>query len=136
MSVRAGDIREILERAAPRGAAETPVSVLDDHAPDVGLVFRGRRLRAEGSVCDPKELWINGQAATATSASLVPVRMAFTADGEWVTGTLTAADLGKGQGLLLIDGAGSGAELSPRAWAVADGRGMQPATRIRSDRVT
>lgn len=111
MSVRVGDIREILQLAAPGGAVEIPASVLDGCAPDVGLVFRGGELRVEGAVCDPKELWVTGQAATTAGAALVPVRVAFTGDGELVIGTLATADLGEGRGLLLIDGAAAGAEL-------------------------
>ncbi|MFJ4528584.1 DUF6603 domain-containing protein [Streptomyces nigrescens] len=125
MSVRVGDIREILQLAAPGGAVEIPASVLDGCAPDVGLVFRGGELRVEGAVCDPKELWVTGQAATTAGAALVPVRVAFTGDGELVIGTLATADLGEGRGLLLIDGAAAGAELPPGAWAVADGRALR-----------
>lgn len=125
MSVRVGDIREVLERAAPGGVVEIPVSVLNGHAPDARLVFRGGQLRVEGAVCDLKELWITGQAATTASASPVPVRIAFTGDGELVTGTLAAADLGEGRGLVLIDGAVDGAELPPGAWAVVDGRALR-----------
>ncbi|MEW1675431.1 DUF6603 domain-containing protein [Streptomyces noursei] len=135
-----GDIREILEQAAPGGAVEVPASVLDGQAPDVGLVFRGGALRVEGAVCDPKELWIAGHAATTASPSPVPVRIAFTGDGERVTGTLAAADLGEGRGLLLIDGVPAGAELPAGAWAVMDGRALrltvrEPAVETDSERL-
>ncbi|GAA5610154.1 hypothetical protein Spla01_01290 [Streptomyces platensis] len=132
MSVRVGDIREILEQAAPGGAVEIPVSVLDGHVPDVGLVFRGGRMRVEGAVCDLTELRITGQAATTASASPVPVRIAFTGDGDRVTDTVAAADLGAGRRLLLVDGAAADAELPPGAWVVVDGRAMRLTVRGRA----
>ncbi|MFI9319266.1 DUF6603 domain-containing protein [Kitasatospora aureofaciens] len=125
VSVRVGDIREILEQMTQGGAVEVPVAVLNGQAPDVGLVLRCGRLRVEGAVCDPKELWVTGRAATTACAPSVPVRMAFTGDGEWVTGTLVAADLGEGRGLLLVDGAAAGAQLPPGAWALTDDRALR-----------
>ncbi|MFF3763935.1 DUF6603 domain-containing protein [Streptomyces sp. NPDC001922] len=76
-------------------------------------------------MCDPKALWITGQAATTASPARVPVRITFTADNELVTGTTAAADLGNGRRLLLIEGAPGDAELPPGAWAVVDGRALR-----------
>ncbi|MFI9274879.1 DUF6603 domain-containing protein [Kitasatospora sp. NPDC052896] len=129
MTVRVGDIREILERAAPGGAVEFPVSVLNGHAAEAGLVFRGGELRVDNAVCDPKGLWISGQAATTASASPVGVRIEFTGDGELVAGTQAAADLGEGRALLLVDGAVDGSALPPGAWAVVDGRAFRLTSR-------
>ncbi|MEV7121242.1 DUF6603 domain-containing protein [Kitasatospora griseola] len=125
MTVRTDDIRDILERATPGGTVEIPVAVLNGHARDAGLVFRGGGLRVEQAVCDPKELRLSGRAATTASASPVPVRIEFTGDGATVAGTLAAADLGEGRALLLIDGAVDGAALPPGAWAVVDGRALR-----------
>ncbi|GGN54794.1 hypothetical protein GCM10012285_47920 [Streptomyces kronopolitis] len=120
MTVRVGDIRDILERAAPGGAPEIPASFLGDGA--VELVFRGTMLRVDGARCDPKELWVTGHAATTASSAPMPVRMEFTGEDELVTGALAAVDLGAGRALLLVDGAPAGAELLPGAWVVSDGR--------------
>ncbi|MEV0277499.1 DUF6603 domain-containing protein [Streptomyces sp. NPDC050610] len=62
---------------------------------------------------------------TTASPAPVPVRVSFTDDGERVTGTLAAADLGEGRGLVLVDGAPAGAPLPAGAWAVADGRALR-----------
>ncbi|WP_405843150.1 hypothetical protein OG528_31945 [Streptomyces platensis] len=104
---------------------EIPAYALDGSAEDVGLVFRSGLLRVEGSVCDPKELSITGQAVTTGLSSPVPVHVTFTRDGELIAGTLAVAVLGEGQELLLVDGTPAGSELPPGAWAVVDGRALR-----------
>ncbi|MER0484240.1 hypothetical protein ABR737_38895 [Streptomyces sp. Edi2] len=104
---------------------EVPAYALDGSAEDVGLVFRSGVLRVDGSVCDPKELWITGQAVTTGLSSPVPVHITFTRDGELIAGTPAVADLGEGRKLLLVDGTPAGAELPPGAWAVVDGQALR-----------
>ncbi|MCF3174591.1 hypothetical protein IPZ61_14820 [Streptomyces sioyaensis] len=120
MTVRVGDIRDILEEAAPGAAIEIPASFLGDGA--VGLMFHGSVLRVDGAMCDAKELWVTGRAVTTASPVAVPVRMEFTGEDGLVTGALAAADLGGGRALMLVEGAPAGnVELLPGAWVVRDG---------------
>ncbi|MFF4174208.1 DUF6603 domain-containing protein [Streptomyces sp. NPDC001744] len=71
-------------------------------------------------MCDATALTAGGR--TRTTASLAPVDVAFTTDGERITGTLARVDLGEGRGLVLVDGAPDGTDLPPGAWALMDGR--------------
>ncbi|MFF4427206.1 DUF6603 domain-containing protein [Streptomyces sp. NPDC001549] len=115
------DVRKLLEQAAG-GTVEIPVSVFAD--PDAAaLVFPGGTVRIDGAVSDPKALSVGGQATI--TASSAPVDVAFTADGEWVTGTVAAVDLGEGRRLVLVDGAPEGTALPAGAWALADGRALR-----------
>ncbi|MER6394363.1 DUF6603 domain-containing protein [Streptomyces sp. NPDC001523] len=112
------DVRKLLDQARG-GTVEIPVSVFAD--PDAAaLVFPGGTVRIDGAVSDPKALSVGGQATI--TASSAPVDVAFTVDGEWVTGTVAAVDLGEGCGLLLVDGTPEGVELPAGAWALAEGR--------------
>ncbi|MFC8450270.1 DUF6603 domain-containing protein [Kitasatospora sp. NPDC057223] len=112
------EVRRLLDQAAG-GAIEIPVSVFAD--PDAAaLVFPGGTVRIGGAVSDPKALSVGGQATI--TASSAPVDVAFTVDGEWVTGAVASVDLGGGCGLVLVDGAPDGASLPAGAWALAGGR--------------
>ncbi|MFE3991474.1 DUF6603 domain-containing protein [Streptomyces goshikiensis] len=115
------DVRKLLEQAAG-GTVEIPVSVFAD--PEAAaLVFPDGTVRIDGAVSDQMALSVGGQAKI--TASSAPVDVAFTVDGEWVTGTVAAVDLGEGCGLLLVDGAPEGTELPAGAWALADGRALR-----------
>ncbi|MDK1347732.1 hypothetical protein QNO09_31505 [Streptomyces sp. 378] len=96
-----------------------PASFLGDAA---GLVFPGGVLRMDGAVCDPTAWSILGKAVTTASPVPVPVRVAFTADGELVTGMLATAEVGEGRRLVLVDGSPADNGLPPGAWAVVEGR--------------
>ncbi|MGX1761633.1 DUF6603 domain-containing protein [Streptomyces lydicus] len=127
MTSRVEDVRKLLAQAAPGGSVEIPASVFAD--PDAAaLVFPGGTLRIDGAVCDPQALSAGGQARI--TASTAPVDLAFTADGERVTGTLAMVDLGEGRGLVLVDGAPEGTDLPAGAWALVDGRVLRLARRI------
>ncbi|WP_251016010.1 DUF6603 domain-containing protein [Streptomyces sp. ISL-99] len=91
----------------------------------VALVFDKGTVRLDTPVCDPQALAVVGHAITTASPSPVPVRVAFTTEGEAVTGTLVTADLGGGQALVLVDGAPAEMELAPGAWALTDGRALR-----------
>ncbi len=118
MTTRVDDIRKLLERAAG-GTVEIPASVFAD--PEAAaLVFPGGTVRIDGAVRGARALSVGGQATI--TASSAPVDVAFTADGEWVTGTVAVVDLGEGHTLVLVDGAPDGTDLSAGAWALADGR--------------
>ncbi|MGW6688697.1 DUF6603 domain-containing protein [Streptomyces sp. NPDC054961] len=115
------DVRKLLDQAAG-GAVEIPVSVFAD--PEAAaLVFPGGTVRIDGAVCDPQALSVGGQASV--TASSAPVDIAFTVDGEWVTGTLATADLGEGRVLVLVDGAPADTDLPSGAWVLADGRALR-----------
>lgn len=134
VTVRVGDIRDILDKAAPGAAIEIPASFLGDGA--VGLVFHGSVLRVDGALCDAEELWVTGRTVTTASPVPVPVRMEFTGEDGLVTGALAAADLGGGRALMLVEGAPAGnVELLPGAWVVRDGHylpltGRRPTPRV------
>ncbi|MEV0416087.1 DUF6603 domain-containing protein [Streptomyces sp. NPDC050448] len=121
MKARVEDVRELLDQAAG-GAVVIPVSVFAD--PDTAaLVFPGGSVRIDGAVCDPQALSVGGQAKI--TASLAPVDVAFTVEDGWVTGMVAAVDLGKGCGLVLVDGTPDGAALPAGAWALTDGRALR-----------
>lgn len=121
MTARVEDVRKLLDQAAG-GAVEIPVSVFA--APDAAaLIFPGGTVRIAGAVCDPQTLSVGGQAAI--TASLAPVDIVFTTDGEWVTGTVAAVDLGEGRALMLVDGAPAGTDLPAGAWVLTDGRALR-----------
>lgn len=125
MTARVEDVRTLLDQAAG-GAVEIPASVFAD--PDAAaLVFPGGTVRIGGAVCDSRALWVGGQAAI--TASSAPVDIAFTVDGEWVTGTVAAVDLGAGRSLVLVDGAPEGTALPAGAWALTDGKALRLARR-------
>lgn len=121
MTARVEDVRKLLDRAAG-GAVEIPASVFAD--PDAAaLVFPGGTVRIDGAVSDPRALSVGGRAKV--TASSAPVDVAFTVDGEWVTGTVAAVDLGEGRSLVLVDGTPAGIELPAGAWALTDGRALR-----------
>ncbi|MEE1754431.1 DUF6603 domain-containing protein [Streptomyces sp. SP18CS02] len=121
MTVRLDDLRILLDQA-PGGAVEIPVSVFAD--PEAAaLVFPGGTVRIAGAVWDPRALSVGGQATI--TASSAPVEVVFTVDGERVTGTTAAVDLGEDRSLVLVDGTPEGAELPAGAWALADGRALR-----------
>ncbi|MDH6117864.1 hypothetical protein ABH930_005279 [Kitasatospora sp. GAS204A] len=93
------------------------------------LVFTGAVVSIDGAVYDPSALSVGGHATTTASPSPVPVRLAFTVDGEWVTGALVVADLGEGSALVLVDGAPGGTALPAGAWALTDGQVLRLARR-------
>jgi hypothetical protein len=121
VAVHVKEVRELLDQAVFGETLDIPVHVLGDAAA-ASLVFPGGALRIEGVSCDPEGAWVTGHAVTTAIPSPVPVRVAFTGDGEQVVGVLAAADLGGGRGLLLINGTPAGAPLPPGAWLVAGGR--------------
>ncbi|MDH6110665.1 hypothetical protein P3T34_002880 [Kitasatospora sp. MAP12-44] len=128
MTTRAVDVWKLLDQAASGGAVEIPASFLAD--PDTAeLVFTAGTLRIDGAVCDPQALSVGGHATTTASSSPVPVRVSFTADGDWVTGALAVADLGENDALVLVDGAPADAALPAGAWALTDGRALRLARR-------
>ncbi|MET9802484.1 DUF6603 domain-containing protein [Streptomyces sp. NPDC006368] len=121
MTARVEDVRKLLDQAAG-GAVEIPVSVFTD--PDAAaLVFPGGTVRIDGAVCGSRTLSVGGQATI--TASSAPVDVAFTVEGEWVTGTVAAVDLGGGRSLVLVDGAPGGTSLPAGAWALTDGRALR-----------
>lgn len=121
MTARVEDVRKLLDQAAG-GAVEIPVSVFAD--PDAAaLVFPGGSVRIDGAVCDPRTLSVGGQARI--TASSAPVDLAFTVDGEWVTGTVAVVDLGQGHNLVLVDGAPDGTSLPAGAWALTNRRALR-----------
>ncbi|MGW0312610.1 DUF6603 domain-containing protein [Streptomyces flavidovirens] len=121
MTARVEDVRKLLDQAAG-GAVEIPVSVFAD--PDAAaLVFPGGTVRIDGAVCGSRTLSVGGQATI--TASSAPVDVAFTVEGEWVTGTVAAVDLGEGRSLVLVDGAPGGTSLPAGAWALTDGRALR-----------
>ncbi|MEW2373929.1 DUF6603 domain-containing protein [Streptomyces sp. NPDC006656] len=112
------DVRILLDQAAG-GAVEIPVSVFAD--PEAAsLVFPGGIVRIDGAVAGAQSLSVGGQAQI--TASTAPVDLAFTADGEWVTGTVATVDLGQGRSLVLVDGTPQGTSLPAGAWALTGGR--------------
>ncbi|MDX3696423.1 hypothetical protein PV726_40230 [Streptomyces europaeiscabiei] len=121
MTARVEDVRRLLAQAAG-GAIEIPVSVFTD-SDAAALVLPGGTVRIAGAVCDPQALTVGGQATI--TASTAQVDLAFTADGERVTGTLATVDLGRGCALVLVDGAPAGTEFPAGAWALADGRALR-----------
>ncbi|MFF3313178.1 DUF6603 domain-containing protein [Streptomyces sp. NPDC002952] len=130
MTARVDDIRKLLERAAG-GAVEIPESVFAD--PDAAaLVFPGGTVRIDGAMCGSQTLSVGGQATI--TASSAPVDIAFTVDGEWVTGTVATVDLGQGRALVLVDGAPDGTSLPAGAWALAEGRALRLARRTPAPR--
>ncbi|MFI6448744.1 DUF6603 domain-containing protein [Kitasatospora sp. NPDC050543] len=115
------DVQKLLDQTAG-GAVEIPVPVFAD--PDAAaLVFPGGTVRIDGAVCDSRTLSVGGQAMI--TASTAPVDLAFTADGEWVTGAVATVDLGEGRRLVLVDGAPQGTALPAGAWALTDGRALR-----------
>lgn len=101
---------------------EIPVSVFAD--PDAAaLVFPDGTVRIDGAVRGARALSVGGQATV--TASSAPVDVAFTVDGEWVTGTVAAVDLGAGRSLVLVDGAPEGTALPAGAWALMEGRALR-----------
>lgn len=80
-------------------------------------------MRIAGAVGDPGALSVGGQATI--TASTAPVDLAFTTDGEWVTGTLASVEVGQGCTLVLVDGAPTGTDLPAGAWVLADGRALR-----------
>ncbi|WP_405959390.1 hypothetical protein OG239_00820 [Streptomyces sp. NBC_00868] len=84
------------------------------------LVFPGGTVLIDGAVCDPQGLSVGGQATI--TASSAPVDLAFTVDGEWLTGTVATVDLGEDRSLVLVDGAPADTDLPAGAWALTDGR--------------
>ncbi|OEJ30032.1 DUF6603 domain-containing protein [Streptomyces subrutilus] len=120
------DVRKLLDQAAG-GAVEIPVSVFAD--PDAaGLVFPGGTVRIDGAVGGSRTLSVGGQAKI--TASTAPVDLAFTVDGEWVTGAVATVALGQGCSLVLVDGAPDGTDLPAGAWALADGRALRLTRRM------
>ncbi|MFI7502482.1 DUF6603 domain-containing protein [Streptomyces sp. NPDC049687] len=121
MTARVEEVRRLLDQTAG-GTVEIPPSLFTD--PDAAaLVFPGGTVRINGAVCDPQALSVGGWATI--TASTAPVDLAFTADGERVTGALATVDLGRGCTLVLIDGAPAGTDLPAGAWALADGRALR-----------
>ncbi|MER5312418.1 hypothetical protein ABT034_32095 [Streptomyces sp. NPDC002773] len=120
------DVRKLLDQAAG-GAVEIPASLFNDpHA--AALVFPGGTVRIAGAVCDPRALSVGGQATI--TASTAPVDLAFTADDEWVTGTVATVDLGDARALVLVDGAPAGTDVPPGAWVVTEGRVLRLTRRV------
>ncbi|MFF4456614.1 DUF6603 domain-containing protein [Streptomyces goshikiensis] len=122
MTARVEDIQKLLDQAAPGGVVEIPVSVFAD--PEAAaLVFPGAAVRIDDTVYGSQPLSVGGRATI--TASSAPVDVAFTVDGEWVTGTVAAVDLGEGRSLVLVDGAPEGTTLPAGAWALADGQALR-----------
>ncbi|MFE3776168.1 DUF6603 domain-containing protein [Streptomyces sp. NPDC059122] len=119
MAVQVQALRKLLEKAPPGGVLDIPPELLGAEA---GNVFPGGALRIEGAVCDPKELRAAGKAASTANGGLRPVRLSFTENGDEITGTLAAVDLGGPHGLVLVDGDAGSAELPPGAWLLTEGR--------------
>ncbi|MEU3904035.1 DUF6603 domain-containing protein [Streptomyces goshikiensis] len=112
------DVRILLDQATG-GAVEIPVSVFAD--PDAAsLVFPDGIMRIDRAVAGAQALSVGGQARI--TASMAPVDVVFTADGERVTGTVATVDLGEGRSLVLVDGTPKGTSLPAGAWALTGGR--------------
>ncbi|MEU2288987.1 DUF6603 domain-containing protein [Streptomyces sp. NPDC013178] len=125
MTARAEDVQRLVDQAAG-GVVDIPVSVFAD--PEAAaLVFPGGTVRIERAVRGARALSVGGQAAI--TASSAPVEVAFTVEGERVTGTVAAVDLGEGRSLVLVDGTPDGASLPAGAWALTDGRVLRLARR-------